>query len=128
MQVPPELISPKVFPKVFAWLVRYRAARDEAKASMPKPTILDGQAAANHIFKAKLAETECCVDESDPLGLKEGVEVEIFPCDWGFEFRDRGTLVELSPDEVAIAVESRGVEIRIHAPRTGFEIKETGRK
>jgi hypothetical protein len=128
MQLPPDLISSAQFPKVFAWLSRYRAARSAAQASAPKPTILDGQAAADHIRRSSLDELGCCVDEGDPLGLEEGVEVEIFPADWGFECRDRGTLVGLTSEEVVVAVKSRDVEIRIHAPRTGFEVKEAHRK
>jgi hypothetical protein len=128
MQFPPELISPAQFPRVFAWLDRYRAVREEAKASAPKPTMLDGQAAANHIFRSELSEMECSVDEGDPLGLKKGDRVEIFPADWGSECRDRGTLVGLTPAEVIISVRINDVEIRVHAPRTGFEIKEIDRE
>ena len=125
MQLPPDLISEKQYPKVFAWLARYRAACEEAKVSAPKPTILEGQAAADHILGSEFAESGGAVDESDPLGLQEGVEVEVYPADWGTEHRDRGRLVGLTPDEVTIAVMSKGgVEFHVHAPRTGFKVKE----
>ncbi|KAF1945713.1 hypothetical protein EJ02DRAFT_500660 [Clathrospora elynae] len=129
MHLPPDLISPKQYPKVYAWLARYRAAREQASNLVPKPTVLDGQAAANCILGSELAETSNSVDEQDPLGLKQGVEVEVYPADWGSEYRDRGRLVGLSVDEVVIAVESKGEgKIWVHAPRTGFKIKEVGRK
>lgn len=127
MQLPPELISEKHFPKVFTWLARYRAAREEAKASVPKPTTLDGRATADNILTADFAEPKVSVDEQDPLGLREGTEVELYPTDWITEHRDRGRLVGLGLDEVTIAVKSRGdVEFRVHAPRTGFKVREIG--
>lgn len=129
MQLPPELISEKHFPKVFTWLDRYRAAREEAKASAPKPTTMDGRAAADSILTAGFAEPKVAVDKTDPSELKEGIEVELYPSDWITEHRDRGRLVGLSPDEVTIAVKNRGnVEFRVHAPRTGFKVREIGRK
>lgn len=129
MQLPPELVSEKQYPKVFAWLARYRAAREKAKAATPKPTILEGQDAANVIFGSEFAESESFVDESDPLGLKEGDQVEVYPADWGTEYRDGGKLVGLTANEVTIAVKSKGrVEFHVHAPRTGFKVKEIGKK
>lgn len=129
MQLPSKLISEKQYPKVFAWLTRYRAACEAAKASAPKPTTLEGQAAADHILRSEFAESRGSVDENDPLGLKEGVEVEVYPADWVTEHRDRGRLVGLTPDEVTIAVESKaGVEFRVHAPRTGFKVIEIGKE
>lgn len=128
MQLPPDVVSEKLYPKAFAWLARYRAAREKAKASAPKPTALDGQAAADVILGSEFAETGGSVDESDPLGLKAGVEIEMYPADWGTEYRDRGRLVGLTPNEVTIAVKSKGgVEFRVHAPRTGFKVKEIGK-
>ena len=58
------------------------------RSAVPKPMQLDGQAAANHIHKAEFAEQGSTVDENHPPGLKTGVEVEIFPADWGTEYRD----------------------------------------
>lgn len=129
MQLPPELVSEKHFPKAFAWLARYRTAREKATASAPKPTKLNGQAAAHHIHRSEYAESGGSVDETDPLGLTEGLEVELYPSDWGCEHKDRGRLVALTPNEVTIAVQSKeGGEIRIHAPRTGFKVKEVDRQ
>jgi hypothetical protein len=125
MQLSKDTISNEIFPKVFAWFDRYQAAVEKAKATAQHPTTLDGQAAADHILGSEFGHSKISVDTKDPTGLREGVEVEIYPADWGTEHRDRGRLVGLAPDEVTIAVKSKeNVEFRIHAPRTGFKIKE----
>ncbi|KAF2822895.1 hypothetical protein CC86DRAFT_299529 [Ophiobolus disseminans] len=127
MQLPEDLISATLFPKVFAWLDRYRAAVDKAKSSASQPTKLDGQAAAEHILRSDFGHSSCSVDANDPAGLRDGIEVQIYPADWVTEHKDQGRLVGLSADEVTIAVKSKkDVEIRIHAPRTGFKTKEIG--
>jgi hypothetical protein len=123
MGLPQDLISDKIFPKTFAWFERYRAAVEEAKSGATEPTTLDGEAAAKYIHASESKQSKVSVDQKDPSGLKEGTEVEVYGADWGTEYRDRGRLVGLSPDEVTIAVKSKeGAEIRIHAPRTGFKI------
>jgi hypothetical protein len=124
MQLPEDLISAKVFPKVFAWLDRYRAAIEKAKSSASEPTKLDGESAASNILRSDLGLSRVSVDDHDPTGLNEGEEVEMYPADWLTEHRDRGRLVGLTANEVTIAVEGKkDVEIRIHAPRTGFKIQ-----
>ncbi|KAF2134786.1 hypothetical protein P153DRAFT_329485 [Dothidotthia symphoricarpi CBS 119687] len=129
LQPPADIISDTQFPKLFAWHARYRAAVEKAKSTAPKPTTLDGKAAAEHVLGSEFSESKHSVDGNDPLALKEGTEVELYPADWGTEYRDRGRLIGLTPDEVTISVEGRGgVEIRVHAPRTGFKIMEIGRK
>ncbi|KAF1915838.1 hypothetical protein BDU57DRAFT_515600 [Ampelomyces quisqualis] len=125
MQLPQDVISDKIFPRVYAWFERYRAAVDEAKSKAAQPAVLNGQDAAKRIRMSELELSQTVFDGADPAGLKEGTDVEIYPADWVTEHRDRGRLVALSADEVTIAVESReAVEIRIHAPRTGFKIRE----
>lgn len=127
MQLPQNLISDRVFPRTFAWLARYRAAVAKAKEAAPKPTEMDGHAAAKHIHGAELLDIQISVDIHDPSGFEDGVEVEVYPADWGTEYRDRGRLVGLTPDGVTIAVKNeKDVEIRIHAPRTGFKIRRVG--
>lgn len=127
--MPTEYISEKHYPKVFAWIVRYRSARERLKILAPEPTKLDGVAAAEQIHSSEFAEPKLSVDAKDPVGLEEGTEVELFATDWGTEHRDCGRLVGLTADEAIIAVKSKGdIEIRIHAPRTGFTVKAIGRK
>lgn len=125
LQLPEEVISEKIFPKTFAWFERYRAAVEKAKSSAPEPTTLDGEAAAKCIHTSESGQVKLSVDEKDPTGLKAGTEIEVYGADWGTEHRDSGRLVGLTPDEVTIAVKSKGgAEIRIHAPRTGFKISK----
>lgn len=125
LQLPEDVISAKLYPRVLAWFDRYRAAVDTAKSNAPGPTALDGEAAANFIHSSGSAFAHVSVDEKDPTGLKHGAEVEVYAADWGTEYRDRGRLVGLTPDEVTIAVKTKGNgEIRVHAPRTGFKIRE----
>lgn len=127
MHLPPELISEKQFPRVFAWIARYRAAREQAKAAAPEPTLIDGPTAANQVLGSRFAEEASGVEEGDPLGLERGVQVELYPSDWGTEYRDTGRLVGLTSEEVTIAVQSSSsIEFHVHAPREGFKIKQIG--
>lgn len=125
MQPPPDVVSAKMFPKVFAWIDRYSASVEQAKSQSSQPATMDGQAAAKSILASELGHTHVQVDRGDPASLNEGEHVEMYPADWVTEHRDRGRLVGLTVDEVTIAVKSQGdVELRIHAPRTGFKIRK----
>jgi len=74
---------------------------------------------------AKFAEKESSVEENDPIGLKKGTEVEVWPIDTGVRHRDHGRLVGLTRDEVVLSVRSEadGKEVRVHFPRTNFSIQ-----
>jgi hypothetical protein len=125
LQLPQDVVSKQIFPRTFAWLERYHAAVDKAMSTVSQPRALDGQAAAKHILTSGLGLSAVSVDRDDPASLSEGAEVEVYPADWVTEHRDQGRLVGLTQDEVTIAVKSKGDdEIRIHAPRTGFKIRE----
>ena len=127
MQLPANVISEKISPKTFAWQERYQKAVAEAKASAPEPAKLDGRAAADRIIGSEAVDNNIFVDSNDPSGFQGGVELEVYPADWGSEHRDRGQMVGLSLDEVTIAVQSKkDVEIRVHAPRAGFKMTEIG--
>ena len=127
--MPPNVVSAKLFPKVFAWIQRFRAAVNAAKSSAPKWVTMEGADAIRAVIHSNLAESKDTVDEIDPLQLQKGTEVEVYPTDWGSEHRDRGRLVSLTPDEVTVAAKSRtgDSELRVHAPRTGFRVTEIGR-
>jgi hypothetical protein len=123
--LPRELFSEKQYPKVFAWHKRFSKAVTTAKAAVAKPTTLKGDAALQRIVDANFAEQESAVDNQDPLGLKKGTEVEVWPIDTGIRHRDRGQVVGLTRDEVVLSVtsEAKGREIRVHFPRTNFRIQ-----
>lgn len=109
---------------MFSWIGRFKQAVSTAKASAPKPVRLKGPDALKRIVAADFAEPEQGVDETDPLGLKKGEDVEVWPIDSGFTKKDRGILESLTSEEVVIATQTKvgGKEIRIRAPRHGFRI------
>jgi hypothetical protein len=127
--MPSHVVSKERFPRVYAWISRFRAALEEAAASAPETMQMNGSQAVASILGSTLDDAHNSVDSDDPLGLTEGTEVELYPTDWGTEHRDSGQLVALTQDEVTVAARSsRAAELRIHAPRTGFRITEIGRR
>lgn len=92
---------------------------------MPKPSILRGSEATERVFNAKYAEQEANVQEDDPMELKKGAEIEIWPLDTGINHRDSGQLVGINEQEIVVELPSkpRRQEIRLHCPRTNFRIR-----
>ncbi|EXJ62780.1 hypothetical protein A1O7_03219 [Cladophialophora yegresii CBS 114405] len=121
--LPRELISDKKYPKVFAWIARFNDALKASKAKAPKPATLKGDVAAERIFNASFVEKDLAVDPADPLGLKRGTEVEVFPVDSGTHHRDQGRLIGLTEDEVVLGIQAQGKELHLHYPRTGFRVR-----
>ncbi|KAL0258201.1 hypothetical protein SLS55_007374 [Diplodia seriata] len=117
-------IEEQHFPKVYAWIKRFREALRAAQSSGPKPVTLKGPQAVSFVSGANLAESGGHIDAADPLGLEKGQEVEVWPIDSGFKHHDRGTLVSLTPDEMVLASRTRAGddEVHIHFPRWGFRI------
>lgn len=125
--LPRHFISEQQFPKVFAWMERFNQALREAKKSAPKPTTLDGKAAAERILNSRSVDQEIQVDRDDPLNIQPGEEVDVWPIDSGSGHRDRGELVGLNADEVVIQLkDEKGV--RLHCPRTDFRIRQVAAK
>ncbi|KAK4542516.1 hypothetical protein LTR36_006769 [Oleoguttula mirabilis] len=127
LEPPAEYFSEALYPRVYSWRNRFKAALDNARARAPKPVSLKGSAAVQAILGADFSdEGPPTVDPNDPLKLQEGAVVQLFPMDGGgFTHKDRGRLVKLGKDEVAIAVLAKtGEEVRIHAPRWQFRIQE----
>ena len=109
-----DLISDKLYPKVFAWIARFNEALKAAKGTAPKPTALKGGAAAERILNASFADKELGVDPTDPLGLQQGTEVEVYPIDSGSNHHDRGRLIGLNEDEVVLSIQAKEKELRLH--------------
>jgi hypothetical protein len=122
--LPKDLISHTQFPKVFAWIQRFREALQQAKASAPKQVKVTGEEVIEYMQHAKFAESIGEVAVNDPLKLKPGDEVEVFPIDSGFTHRDRGTLLTLTPNEVVVGktMNAGGGPIRVHYQRWGFRV------
>lgn len=114
----------KIYSKTYAWVERFRSAVKTAKKSAPKPVELKGPEASKHIYSASYSTDEKFVDDNDPLQIKEGEVVDVWPTDSGTNHRDQGKLVKISKDEVVIAVKGeQGEELHLHAPRWGFRIR-----
>ncbi len=112
----------KNYPKTIAWRDRYNEAIAAAKEKAPKPTELDGKDAVAKILSSPY--TDNVKVEADPIGLKEGQNVEMYPVDTGFDRKDSGKLVGLTSSEAVVEARSNegGKDIRIHYPRWNFEI------
>ena len=128
--LPAATISARQFPRTFAWMDRFRKTVKEAAKSNAQGAgkEVKGEEALKHVEGSGFVEAEMRVDEDDPTGLKAGTEVQIWPTDYGSSHKDRGKLVGLTKEEVVIAARTkeRGEEVRIHAPRWGFRIRQVG--
>lgn len=119
--LPKELFGKDKYPKTYAWVDRFNA---EVKQRSKKPTTVKGEQAKEFIMKAK--HTIQNVDETDPLGLKTGDDVTVYPLDSGFRNKDSGRLVTLNSQEVGIEIKSNEQSVVLHAPRWGFRVEKGG--
>ncbi|XWW98856.1 hypothetical protein V2A60_006859 [Cordyceps javanica] len=126
--LPEAQFSAKTYPQVFAWIDRFRAALDKAKAKN-SPRSLSGAQAAAEITRAAWNEATGAVDTHDfevaALGLAKGDMVTVGPTDFGSSCRDAGALVSVSSQEVVIEAEAGQSTVRIHAPRQQFSIEKS---
>lgn len=124
--VPQELSEQ--FPAYLAWRARYRDAFKAAKAKAKAPEAIDGAAATAALLGAGFAETEGTVDPADPLALKKGDKVEVWPTDvpGGYKDRETGSLVALGIDEVVVETKAKDkdVPVRVHFPRWGYKVNK----
>lgn len=118
------VISAKQYPKVFAWMRRFRQAVSEAWGRAPKVPKVSGEEVLNGLQDATFVEAEGGVDENDPLKLQMGQEVVVWPTDVGTSRRDSGRLVELNAQEVVLQRKTADgrFDVRLHFPRTNFRI------
>lgn len=124
----PEDFFSNVFPKVFAYLNRYREILETMNARAPKPDSLTGADVAKLIMESDFAEPEGEVT-SDPTLLRKGQRVALSRTDESAfsrsRNRDLGLLLALTPHEVVVGTEAmpNNPEIRLHAPRWGFSVE-----
>lgn len=125
--LPAKLFGPGKYPKTNAWVARFKDALAKAKKTADpaaiKPVTLSGDAVYDFVTRAPKAKT--VVEAEDPLPLKAGQKVVVFPLDTGSKHKDTGRLVGLTKYEVAIAVptgKDSKKEVFLHAPRTGYRI------
>ncbi|GIZ44822.1 hypothetical protein CKM354_000800900 [Cercospora kikuchii] len=118
--------SEKQYPKVHAWIRRYRDAVRAATKHAQKPLRLQGAQAVDAVTSAAFHDRQLVVDANDPLRLTKGDHVKVFPMDGGGlpQHQDEGRLVKLTRDEVAIAIQAKsGAELHVHAPRWAFRVE-----
>ncbi|KAK2782369.1 hypothetical protein FQN53_009803 [Emmonsiellopsis sp. PD_33] len=119
-----DIISEAHFPRVFAWMSRFRKALSEAKSGTSKPTTLSGIQVLDRLGAAEFMEPNGKFDDGDALKLHPGQDVVVWPTDGGSNYKDSGKLVALSAQEVVVqrpTMDNRA-DIRIHFPRTNFRI------
>lgn len=129
IQAPKEYFSEETYPKVIAWRNRFKQELEKAKSRAPQPVRLEGADAVQAVLNADFTDKDLQVDSNDPVGIQSGTSVEVYPTDGGGfmdKNKDRGRLVKLTKDEVAISVQAEkgDKEVRIHAPRWNFKIRE----
>jgi hypothetical protein len=116
------VISVEHYPRVYAWVARFDAAIKTATKAMPKPVTLKGADAAKWVLEeAANTDSMTTVDSSDPLRLRRGDSVQVWPTDSGSSGKDSGKLVGLRSDEVVIEG-AKGA--RIHFPRVNFRVRK----
>lgn len=128
--LPPALISPKQFPKTFAWISRFDKLVKSAQKSLVSPSSLTGPDAAKRILSSDFIDVKIAgsgagvtMGEDDPSGLKVGEEVRLSPTDSGASHKDVGKLVWLDEEEIVIEKKSENdIFVRVHAPRHGFKV------
>tara|TARA_R110002003_G_scaffold122_9_gene11090 strand:- start:14620 stop:16344 length:1725 start_codon:yes stop_codon:yes gene_type:complete len=121
--LPESHISEKIYPRTFAWVRRFMSLVEEKKGARAKPTSLDGAAMANQISNATSPMDDIGFINDDPLDVKLGNEVQVFPSDYGHMGKTAGELVGLSTTEVVIR-NAKG--LNVHFPRWNFTIRSVG--
>lgn len=127
--MPEDFFGTKRYPKTRAWITRYDAAIEKAKDAAPKPEEVDGPDAVDIVLASQAREEGLQVND-DPLRLKKGDHVEMWPIDTGYCRKDSGQLIKLTSIEVAIAADSErsGEQVQIHYPRWNYTIARAGSK
>lgn len=114
------------YPKTIEWRERYNAAIAKAKEDADTPPELEGKDAVNKILNGPLTANPTV--NADPIGMKEGEEVIMYPIDTGYNTKESGKLVGLGAHEAVVSTKSKqgDKEIRVHYPRWNFEIERQG--
>ncbi len=126
--LPADEVSADQFPRLFAWVERFKAAVSAARRAGPPVPGVDGARALEIIVESAFHEAESEVDGADGLvrycNLAKGQRVTLWPVDTGSSGKDEGRLVSIDSKEVVIETETEagGVTVRVHAPRHGFRV------
>ena len=124
--LPEEQVSAVRFPRVFAWVDRFKAAVRAARGGGGAAPTLSGEEARDAVVGAPYHEAEGEVDEGDACvradELRKGLRVTLYPTDSGSSGKDVGSLVSMTGDEVVIETAAGASTVRLHAPRHGFRV------
>lgn len=121
----PDVISATTFPKAFAWMERFSAVIEKSQDTELEPTMISGSEVAEYMRTAQFVEAQGNVDVNDPLSLRVGDVVKLWPIESGFSHKDQGRLLSLTPKEIVLSKNIHGgKEIRVHAQRWGFRIRK----
>jgi hypothetical protein len=117
-------ISENQFPKVFAWVGRFKEALHQAKAGQARPARINVDELIKHMEGSVFYESVGEVDAHDPTALKAGDEVTVWPVDTGFKHRDSGKLLGLTPNDIIILKRTTvgNLDIHVHLPRWGYRV------
>jgi glutathione S-transferase len=121
-----ELFTKEQFPKVWAWLDRYKTFISKIHEKDGRAPTISVDETEKLVLGSEFGEPEGEVDPLDPLQLKKGELVEMFPTDSGMNHHDKGELVAIGVNEVVVKSEVPGGKghLRIHYPRTNFKIQQ----
>ncbi|KAF1947163.1 hypothetical protein EJ02DRAFT_392147 [Clathrospora elynae] len=113
----------KTYPKVHAWVRRFMAQVQRKKKEAVKATALDGETMASRTLGASSSPENVVFINDDPLSLKQGDEVEVFPSDYRNMGKSAGALMGLTTTELVIR-NKKG--LHLHFPRWNFSAKKVG--
>jgi len=117
---PKDFISENLFPKTYAWVYRFKQSVG-AESQAPTPKALSGSEAFEKITSAPETVLRGDISDTDPLNLKIGQMVEVWPTDWASNHKDRGELVMLTENEVCIR---NAQAVLVHFPRWNYRVQE----
>ncbi|KAJ9617041.1 hypothetical protein H2200_000762 [Cladophialophora chaetospira] len=120
-----DTISEELFPKTFAYVHRFRKAMAGKQEQNGKIEELSAEKAIESILSSDFFEPEGEIDPRDPLKLRKGQLVEVYPIDSGFTHHDKGEVVSIGVKEVVISSKPKEGEgrLRLHFPRVNFRIQ-----
>jgi glutathione S-transferase len=119
--LPEQSVNDKIYPKVYAWVRRFMGIIEERKKACAKPTTMDGKAMADKIMSLPSPGDDIGFVKNDPLDVKSGDEIQVYPSDYGQMGISSGTLIGLSTGEVVIK-NNKG--LHLHFPRWNFSIRK----
>lgn len=104
------------FPRLLAWEERVRAIGHGEPSDMTAEQALE-------VARASTPETTVREDPDDPQALSPGMNVGVAPDDIGGDPTVDGTIVSVSPEEIAIRRHDERVgDVVVHFPRAGYRV------